>query len=247
MDESEREINRKAPGVLEIDGKADGAGKGRGQPEQPRAVSPVTFQITEDAPARSPGKNVQTRKPRVSLANRETPTTDRQRRFVKQYLTNGGNKVQAFLKVTPKTKRSDQSKTALEVKSRKMLNSAGVQYLLNMADDKKITGIGKALERYAINETRIAEELAKIAFSDPTQVMSWGPDGVKVKSSDELAEGVSGTIAEVSGNEKTGIKIKQHDKLAALLKLGEKIGMFSDSRGGDQSAKVAVQFIINKD
>lgn len=245
MDESEREINRKAPGVLEIDGEKNGSGKGRGQPEQPRAVSPVTFQITEDAPARSPGKDVQARKPRVSLASRETPTTDRQRRFVKQYLANGGNKVQAFLKVTPKLKRTDQSKTALEVKSRKMLNSAGVQYLLNIADDKKITGIGRALEKYAINETRIAEELAKIAFSDPTQVMSWGPDGVRVKSSDELAEGVSGTIAEVSEGNKGSIKIRQHDKLSALISLGRQLGMFSNDKS-ESGPKMAVQFIINK-
>lgn len=245
MDESEREINRKASGVLEIDGEKNGSGEGGRHSQPPRIGSFVTLEVRKDATESSASEDVQARKSRVPVIQ-EIPTTDRQRRFVKQYLTNGGNKTQAFLKVTPKAKRENQSAAALESKSRKMFRSAGVQYLLSLANGKKSTEISKAMEKYAITETRIAEELAKIAFSDPTQVMSWGPDGVKVKSSSELAEGVSGTISEVSGNEKTGIKIKQHDKLNALLSLGRAIGMFNkdDQNGGGN--KVAVQFVINR-
>lgn len=245
MDESEREVNSKTPGVLEIDGKTGRVSEGERHAEPPRLGSAVALEIREDPSEGGIGKNIQKGEPRVSLKNFDTPTTDRQRLFAKTFLTNGRNKVKAFLKATPSARRDKKTKGTIDVKADKMFKSAGVQFLLARAEDYKAVSVQPVYEKYAITEARIAEELAKIAFSDPTQVMSWGPGGVKVKSSDELAEGVSGTIAEVSGNEKTGVKIKQHDKLAALLKLGEKIGMFEKENTGGGN-KVAVQFIINK-
>lgn len=243
MDESERQVDSKAPRSPALEGEICGPDQRGPKSDPPRALSAVSLEIRRDETPSEPRKNVQTR---VSLKNSETPTTDRQRRFVKQYLTNGRNKVQAFLKVTPTNKRLKQSKTALEVKARHMLNSAGVQSLLNMADDYKSTEVGAVLKRYAIDEARIAEELAKIALSDPTQVMSWDGTGVQIKPSHELSDDVKGTIAEVRAMKDGPPQIKQHDKVNALLSLGKALGMFNDKTPVADN-RVAVQFIIRKD
>lgn len=242
MDESERQVNSQASRSLAREGEICGPDQRGPKSDPPRALSPVSLEIRRDETPSGPRKDVQAR---VSLRNSETPTTDRQRRFVKQYLTNGRNKVQAYLKASPRAKRAGQSKNNLEVKARKMLNSVGVQFMLDQASDMKSTEVGAVLKRYAIDEARIAEELAKIALSDPTQVMSWDGTGVQIKPSHELSDDVKGTIAEVRASKDGPPVVKQHDKIQALLGLAKALGMFPKEQK-TQDNRVAVQFIIEK-
>ena len=108
-----------------------------------------------------------------------------------------------------------------------------------------IPEIERALaERGGITRTRLVEELAKIAFSDISKVVAWGPeaavirapeDGVAIKrmenritllDSDEIEDDVRGAVAEVLQSANGALHVKMHDKVAALDKLARVLGMY---------------------
>lgn len=240
MDEPKRKVDRKTPGGAPGEGQEGWSAPRRSEPEWSRSVSVVEVREPQDATASGSGKDLQAR-PQSSL-NIETPTTDRQRRFVKRYLSNGKDCVDAYSYVTKKRQKK-LPQASLKKLARDTLKSAGVQYLLGVADDHKHTNLEPVFKKYGINEAKIAEELAKIAFSDPTQVMSWDGTKVDVKPSDTLSDDVKGTIAEVRPT-RDGVVVKQHDKVGALLTLGKALGMFREDK--QEAPKMAVQFIINK-
>lgn len=82
-------------------------------------------------------------------------------------------------------------------------------------------------QRTAISQDRIIEELARIAFGDPREAMSWGPDGVRLLPSEELGEEQAASIAEVCESSKGTPKLKRHDKVKALELLGKHLGLFT--------------------
>lgn len=102
----------------------------------------------------------------------------------------------------------------------------------------------KGADRVSVTQERIVRELARIGFSDVRKVLKWGPrrsrigdaevPGVEVIDSDSLDDDTASAIAEVSQT-KDGIRIKLHDKRAALVDLGRHKGMFKDdpSKAGD--------------
>jgi hypothetical protein len=70
-----------------------------------------------------------------------------------------------------------------------------------------------------ITRERIMNELAKIAFADPRDVMKWGPEGLTLLDSDQLSEDGIATVAEVCETRtKDGgsLRLKMHDKVKAL-------------------------------
>lgn len=95
-----------------------------------------------------------------------------------------------------------------------------------------------------VTPERVMAELAKIGFSDIRQVIEWrshvtqldeDEDGeprlnvaneVTIKDSSELTPEVAASIAEVSQTKDGALKIKMHDKLGALTKMGQHLGMF---------------------
>lgn len=244
MDESKRQddskTSRRAPG----EGEASRIDQG-GRELVPAGVDDaVPLKIGADETPSVASPNVQKSRRKVPLGP-ETPTTELQRRFVKEYLLNGKQMVAAYKKVRNTKKK--RTPTEFVTLARQLYKSAGCQYLLNIADEHKNTELGPVFTKYAINETRIAEELAKIAFSNPKEVMAWGPDGVVLKNSADLSDDAAGTISEVSatsGKNGTSVKVKQYDKVQALLTLGKAIGMFKEER--QEAPKLAVQFVINK-
>lgn len=122
-----------------------------------------------------------------------------------------------------------------------------VKAQIDLAEDKVKDKIAIIADKYAVTQERIIEEITKIAFSDPTQIQSWGPDGITVKPSSELTDEQKATVAEVHemrGMHGTTMKVKQYDKLRALVDLGKAIGMFKDEK--DSGPKMAVQFVIEK-
>ncbi|MDT2024554.1 terminase small subunit [Methylocella sp. CPCC 101449] len=89
---------------------------------------------------------------------------------------------------------------------------------------------------------RIAAELSKIAFSDIRKAVQWGkspvdqtsdnadPNGLRIYPvelvpSETIDENTAAAVSEVSLTQ-TGIKIKMHDKMAALNSLAKYRGMF---------------------
>lgn len=244
MDEPKRkddsETSRRAPG----EGEASGLDPRVRELIPARTVSTVEIEIGGDATPSVTGKNVQARKPRVQ-PKIEIPTTELQRRFVKEYLLNGKQMTAAYKKV----RSTKKPRTAIELNklAKQLLNSAGVQYMLNMADERRSTEVGPVLAKYAITEARIAEELAKIALSSLKEVMAWGPDGVVLKDSEAISDDAARTISEVSatsGKNGTSVKVKQYDKVQALVTLGKALGMFKEER--QEAPKMAVQFVINR-
>lgn len=85
----------------------------------------------------------------------------------------------------------------------------------------------EAAKATGVTVQRVVAELAKIGFSDTRAALSWGPDGVLLKSSADLTADEAAAVAEVHQT-KDGIRIKLHDKQAALVNLGKHLGMFSD-------------------
>lgn len=100
---------------------------------------------------------------------------------------------------------------------------------------------GKAAAKVGVTVERVLEEMARIAFADITSAVEWGEalavknadgdeyavQGVVVKPSENLPPEVSAAISEIAKT-KDGIRIKFHDKQAALLNLGKNLGLFKD-------------------
>jgi Terminase small subunit len=72
----------------------------------------------------------------------------------------------------------------------------------------------------------VLEELARIAFSDIRQVVEWGPDWVKFKSSSEFSADDAATISEMSQTQDGRFRVKLHSKLEALYMLGRHLGLY---------------------
>lgn len=142
--------------------------------------------------------------------------TPKQERFVAEYLVDL-NATQAAIRA------GYSAKTAQEQGSRLLSN-------VMVAAAIKAKQVELAA-KHDVTVERIIAELARIGFSDMRKLMTWGPDGVKLKSSDELSDDEALAIAEVSETTtKDGgsLKLKVHDKRAALVDLGKHLGMFVD-------------------
>lgn len=116
--------------------------------------------------------------------------------------------------------------------------SAQVESVRLMKRPDVLAAIQKAIhERATRNEItadRVIQELAKVAFGDLRKVMSWDASGVQIRASSELADEDAAMVSEVcetrQGGEDGGstIKVKTHDKVAALTLLGRHLGIFKD-------------------
>lgn len=95
------------------------------------------------------------------------------------------------------------------------------------------------MARLEITQDRVVEELARVAFGDLRELAEWGPDGLRLRASDELSAAQAAVVCEVT--EGSGrMRIKRHDKLKALELLGKHLCMFRDGRpSASQSAQSA--------
>lgn len=151
--------------------------------------------------------------------------TAKQRRFCNEYLID--------LNATQAAIRAGYSKKTAE--------QGGAQLLRNIKVLTEINGRMKDRQaRTEITQDRVLKELAKIGFSDIRKAVAWGPEvpvsdpitgetlaanGVALLASKELDDATAGAVAEISQTAQ-GIKIKLHDKRAALVDLGRHLGMF---------------------
>jgi len=102
--------------------------------------------------------------------------------------------------------------------------------------------VGRAADRAEVSLERVLRELKAIAFSN--KAATWGPsvqvreeeeDGQRVKvivnaillvPSDKLDQNTAAAIAAVSAGPAGAVRIRMHNKLAALVVLGKYLGMF---------------------
>src|SRR3954451_14829156 len=141
---------------------------------------------------------------------------DRQARFVAEYLVDL-NATQAAIRA------GYSAATASEPASRLLAN---VKVAAAIAEAQAARS-----RRTEMTADRVVLELARVAFGDPRRVMSWGPGGVKLRPSAELAEEEAAIVAEVgetTTKEGGTLRLKTVDKLGALRLLGQHLGMFGE-------------------
>jgi phage terminase small subunit len=153
--------------------------------------------------------------------------TAKQARFVDEYLVDL-NATQAAIRAGYSAKRAD---------------AIGYENLRKPEIADAISAAMKArAERTEITQDRVLAELAKIGFADIRRAVKWGDgiavtdpesgaveisNGVALVGSEQIDDATACAIAEVCQTAQ-GIKIKLHDKRAALVDIGRHLGMFTD-------------------
>lgn len=140
--------------------------------------------------------------------------TARQRRFVDEYLVDL-NATQAAIRAgySPKTAGA----IGAENLSKPEIADA-------IADAK-----AKRSERTEITIDRVLKELAAIGFANAGDYFEWGPEGITLRSKDDLTREQQSAVSEVSETvTKAGstVRVKLHDKVSALEKIGRHLGAF---------------------
>lgn len=177
--------------------------------------------------------------------------TEQQHEFVRQYLANGRNAPLAYATVYGQGwKPGDEPTQGQATTGRRYLKKPKIMKLLAEAEAKVYAVTERFMERYAISQERVLHELARIAFSTQTDLVSWDSiNGITVKDSADLSEDVKSSIIEVSETEsKDGtkkVKVKMADKRAALETLAKHLGILNEK--DKTGPTMAVQFIISKE
>jgi len=154
--------------------------------------------------------------------------TPQQERFCREFIID--------LNVTKAAVRAGYSHKYANNRPQNFTKHAGIQ--ARIAELQKST-----IDRLEITAEKVLREFAKIAFADPRSVMEWDANGVTVRASSELTDDEAATVAEVSQTvTKDGgsMKLKMHDKVAALNALGRHLALFTDKH--DVSGEVLVRF-----
>jgi phage terminase small subunit len=147
--------------------------------------------------------------------------TIKQEAFAKAYLETG-NASEAYRQAYPNSTKWKPA--ALHVKASEMLSNGKVSVRIEQLQ-------AAAQKRHEVTVDRVLAEYVKIAFVDAGDYFDWGPDGVTVRRKSDLTPEQRAVVAEVSQTvtEKGGtIRVKLHDKLNALEKLGKHLGMFKE-------------------
>jgi phage terminase small subunit len=141
---------------------------------------------------------------------------DRHRRFVAEYLVD--------LNATQAAIRAGYSPASARQVAGRMMTNDDIAAAIAEAQAAR----GRRIE---VTADRVVLELARVAFGDPRRVMSWGPGGVKLRPSAELADEEAAIVADVgetTTKEGGSLRVKTVDKLGALRLLGRHLGMFGE-------------------
>lgn len=89
------------------------------------------------------------------------------------------------------------------------------------------------LDRHIRDQDRVIAELMNIAFSDPRDIMEWGPDGVRIKKSKSLKAEQARQVTEVihtSREKSSTVRIKLTERQSALDKLCRHFGLYAPEK-----------------
>lgn len=153
--------------------------------------------------------------------------TERQARFVEEYLLD--------LNATQAAIRAGYSQKSAEKIGHQLLEKTRVREAI-------AEGKIRRSQRTEISADRVILELARIAFSDPREVMEWGPYGVRLKDSASLTEEQAASVAEVSEGKDGVMKLKKHDKVKALELLGKHIGIFREKVESENITRIVMDW-----
>ncbi len=167
--------------------------------------------------------------------------TAKQLRFVEAYLIDPNGTKAAIA--------AGYSPNSAAVEASRLLNNAKVA--------AELAGRRKLLEvQTGITPQRVLQELAKLGFSDIRSVVAWRANVQSMKEDEETGEPVlevtnevvitdsaaltddaAAAILEVSQTKDGALKVKMHDKLGALVKIGQHLGMFRPASADEPGKK----------
>ena len=145
--------------------------------------------------------------------------TPLQAAFVRKYVANPTDGAAAYIAAGGSKRRAKQGAS-------EMLKVPAVAEAIKEFQEKANE---KTLDDIEISK----RELRRIVQGDLRKVMSWGPDGVTVRPSTDLADEEAAMVAEVSETiTKHGrtIKLKLHDKPGAIDKLMRIVGGYAPEK-----------------
>lgn len=155
----------------------------------------------------------------------------RQARFVEEYLVD--------LNATQAAIRAGYSKDSARTIGPENLSKPAIAAAIADAQAERAF-------RTQVTADRVLTELARVGFSDIRNVVQWRGNATQLSEdedsgdpifsvtnqvalidSESLSPNVAASIAEVSQTDKGAMRIKLHDKLGALQKIGLHLGMFA--------------------
>ena len=181
--------------------------------------------------------------------------TPKQQTFVREYLVD--------LNATQAAIRAGYSERTANEQGARLLANVSVARAVQAAMDARA-------ERTEITADKVLKELAKIGFSDIRRAVNWYSqanvaaiddiegeieDGsvrfavanqVELVSSDEIDDDTAAAIAEISMTNKGGLKVKFHDKRAALVDLGRHLKLFTDKVDVNHGLQDSLAALLNE-
>lgn len=147
--------------------------------------------------------------------------TARQARFVEEYLVDL-NATQAAIRAGYSARRASEIGYTL-------LQKSTVQSAIEAAQRERSARTG-------ITADRVVREIAKLALSNLADVMTWDENGASLIHSAQLSPDAAAAIAEISDTrtERGGtLKVKLHNKVAALEQLAKHVGLYGGKQDGE--------------
>ena len=131
----------------------------------------------------------------------------------------------------------------------------------NQSVEERVAEIlGRAASKAEITQEMVLRELGKIGFSDIRKAVKWRAhvtdmevdeetgearmsvtNQVQIIDSEDIDDETAAAISEVSQTDRGGLKIKFHDKRAALVDIGKHLGMFKDDAKNAPAVTVIIQ------
>jgi len=136
--------------------------------------------------------------------------------FVQRYLKDfNGKKAAIAVGYSPKTADAQASRLLTNVKVQEILKEEAA----------------KAAERNEIELDELIKEYILIGFSNISDYVEWGPDGIKLKNTNDIDKAKLACIADISETTTQyggTVKFKMHDKKGALDSMARILGAFND-------------------
>lgn len=166
----------------------------------------------------------------------------KQAAFVREYLID--------LNATQAAIRAGYSAKTAEQQGSRLFRNVEVQATISEAQQARA-------ERTEITADRVLAELAKLGFSDIRKAVTWranvtgmveNDDGserlactneVALIDSDKIDDNTAAAVAEITQTAQGGLKVKLHDKKAALELIGRHLGMWNDKLDVNVSGSLA--------
>lgn len=144
----------------------------------------------------------------------------RQEAFVKHYLILGN--------ATKAAEQAGYSKKTANEQAARLLANVSIRAALDEA-------YAARRKEFNVTEERLIKELASVAFTRLSDLMTWDHNGIQLKASDEIDDYCLAAIQAIEEINTEGggkaMKVKQYDKLRAIEMLGKRLGIWNDDRG----------------